>query len=319
MTINLSKINVYGYEFTNICNFRVNDNMYESSRYIINFLNKYKIENTNIIIKNIIKSKCNLLSSYICSDIKLEDLNLVNKYIVWLFIYDDNIDINVLDEEKITYANNIINQIEKITLNKYNYNCKDNIETPLVLKLYIDILKEIEIRDKEGYYYKKFIKNILIYLETCKKEIIITHNKKILNIYKYINLRRNNGGIPSLLILIKLFNNIKIDKSYFTMEEIKLLEKMENISNDHTSWFNDIISLKKEKDEIFVFNLVKIYKNNNNVEEKVAIEKVYNMIEEITEEFFNIKKYISNKEKFFKFITYFFNIINMIIFSKNFY
>lgn len=306
MTINLSKINVYGYEFTNICNFRVNDNMYESSRYIINFLNKYKIENTNIIIKNIIKSKCNLLSSYICSDIKLEDLNLVNKYIVWLFIYDDNIDINVLDEEK-------------ITLNKYNYNCKDNIETPLVLKLYIDILKEIEIRDKEGYYYKKFIKNILIYLETCKKEIIITHNKKILNIYKYINLRRNNGGIPSLLILIKLFNNIKIDKSYFTMEEIKLLEKMENISNDHTSWFNDIISLKKEKDEIFVFNLVKIYKNNNNVEEKVAIEKVYNMIEEITEEFFNIKKYISNKEKFFKFITYFFNIINMIIFSKNFY
>lgn len=94
-------INLYGHVFTQNCEFKINDNIIESRDEIIKWLDEYKelnIKNIDTTIKKIIKSKCNLLDSYICPKLNIDKLNIINKYIVWLFIYDDTIDIENLSK-----------------------------------------------------------------------------------------------------------------------------------------------------------------------------------------------------------------------------
>lgn len=60
-------INLYGHVFTQNCEFKINDNIIESRDKIIKWLDEYKelnIKNIDTTIKKIIKSKCNLLASY---------------------------------------------------------------------------------------------------------------------------------------------------------------------------------------------------------------------------------------------------------------
>jgi hypothetical protein len=92
-----------------------------------------------------------------------------------------------------------------------------------------------------------------------------------------------------LLVLIEYSNGIKFEE-----KEKIFIEKISNYSNDHTSWFNDIISLKKEKNDTYIFNLIKVYKINKNINEKEAIEEVYNMIKDITKKFIDIEKDIDD-------------------------
>jgi hypothetical protein len=165
---------VYEYNFTNICDFKINKNRNESSKYIKDWLEGYRknIENLDIIINKIIKSKCNLLASYICPNIDFSILNLINKYIVWLFIYDDSIDIEDITFENVNNVKNIINKLELITNNSNNYNLDINNEC-FAIRIYLDLIKEIRLK-LEKYYYNNFVENILKYFETCKKEIEIT-------------------------------------------------------------------------------------------------------------------------------------------------
>lgn len=285
-------INLYGHIFTQNCKFNINPNYIKSRKYIIKWLEEYKkldIKNIDTIIKKIIESKCNLLASYICPTLDLDKLNIINKYIVWLFIYDDTIDIEEINEKDLYEIKKIINELKTITeyeLNNSNFNY-------FAIKIYVDLIKEIKIK-LGNYYYEDFKKNILKYFETCIKEIEMTYNNTYPDPKTYIYLRRNNGGIPSLLNLLEYSNNNKFKD--INIEEKKIIEILSIYSNDHTSLFNDIISLNKEKNNNYIFNIVKIYKKYENLKEYEAIKKVYYIIENISREYKKLIYKINNDD-----------------------
>ena len=230
------------------CSFPSKLNKYsaELEEYSISWLNKFHILREGSDFKRFRRGKFFMLTASTYPYCQLEELKLVNDWIIWLFNWDEQCDVSSLSNQPELIYRNHKRFLEILKGVKPN-----SVDLPLSHALY-DIRKRLlEIDQKKGL--NSFVYHVEKYFQGCVQEAINRQRKIVPDLDTYLKLRQLTGAMNTAIELMILCNHLRLPSFLLDYE---IFRKLTLITNQVVCWDNDIISAYREIKNGDVHNLI---------------------------------------------------------------
>jgi hypothetical protein len=198
----------------------------------------------------------------------LEDMQLLNDWMIWLFMFDDQFD-DGLPGKRLP-------------------------EIQSTVREYIDICKRPDVITHQGpaaealcdlyrrtlpqmapAWRKRFIRHFIQYLETYNWTARNHLQGRVPDINAYLENRHHSGGMTVSIDLIELAGHLCLPEELLASRPFNRLSRA---TNAVVCWSNDMVSLAKERARGDVNNLVVIFQQTYHLPLQEAIEQVNEMV-----------------------------------------
>ncbi|MBE3559283.1 MAG: hypothetical protein IMW89_08665 [Ktedonobacteraceae bacterium] len=194
----------------------------------------------------------------------LEELQLLNDWLVWLFMFDDQFDDGLLGRQP-EHIETVLNAYLAIFINPDSATPADPAAEAL-LDLYRRTFPRMPAVWQERYR-QHFIKYFDTYNWTVRNRALGI----VPDIASYVEKRRHSGGMTIGIDLIDFAEHIELPEQLLNSPQFEILNRT---TNDVVCWSNDIISLEKERARGDVNNLVVVVQHAYGLTLQQAIDHV---------------------------------------------
>jgi 5-epi-alpha-selinene synthase len=209
------------------------------------------------------KSKFFLLTASAYPDSQIEELKIINHWISWLFIWDDQCDMSDLGKQPEVLENFHKRFLEILSGSEIKSN-----DIPLGRALNDLRQRMLERGSAEWFHY--FVRSVESYFNGCVREANNRIQGIVPDIESYEMLRRLSGAMYSVFDLIE-FSNQWMLPSY--LREDNIVKKLKYMANNIVCWSNDLVSVSKEMASGDVHNLVLVLYYQQHISIDKAIKR----------------------------------------------
>lgn len=215
---------------------------------------------------------------------RASDLPVLAKWLVWLFMLDDQFDENIINgqtEEARRMVSEILRIFEKWTKPLSG----TNFDNPFLASL-CDTLEGIANLRVSTSWKRRFISHACSYVTTYCSDTANSRHSGPLDLASYRALRRDSGAVETCIDLIEA--SICVDLSKYHENHRRVLPLRE-AANDIICWTNDIFSLEKELAHGEMNNIVAVLRGEGSETWEHATGRALKMIEKRTLDFLDVK------------------------------
>jgi hypothetical protein len=210
------------------------------------------------------------------------DLKIATNWLIWLFLFDDQLDECYLGHQK-SEAAQIIDKLFLYTdLDPRSHkHAESAIEIAFVAlwKEYTADLRETQQR--------RFMQNIRNYLSSLRWEVESRVERTVPSLVTFVDLRRNTGAVRLAIDLIEYSLHFEIPEVVANSTEMEMLK---NCTNDVICMSNDLFSFEKEKARGDVNNILIVWQKNNECSIQTSVEAIYKLIIERQNQFISTRQ-----------------------------
>jgi hypothetical protein len=195
-----------------------------------------------------------------------DELVLINEWLVWLFLFDDQ-----FDDSPYAWQSEHIQQVLQVYISVVTH--AQRHKGPAVEAFYD--LCERSFQGMSLTWKTRLSFHLVHYFETY---LWTAHNRAqgIVPDHKsYIARRQHSGGMTLAFDLIEFAHHIELPEELLRTEPFQILT---STTNNVVCWSNDIFSLQKERARGDVNNLVVIVQHEDGVSFQEAVERVHKMV-----------------------------------------
>ncbi|MEV8100534.1 hypothetical protein [Kitasatospora sp. NPDC085879] len=209
---------------------------------------------------------------------RASDLSVPAKWVVWLFMLDDQFDENILsggEEEARRIVSEICHTLEEWAADSPR---KNGSASPFLTSLR-DILEGIDDLSVPALWKLRFATHTRSYAMTYCSDAANSRNSGPLDLASYRSFRRNSGAVKTCIDLIEASNRIRLSKHH---EGNRRIFDLQEAANDIICWTNDVFSLRKELMHGEMNNIVAVLRSEGCETWKQAMNRTLEMIEQRT-------------------------------------
>lgn len=197
-----------------------------------------------------------------------EELELVNDWLSWMFLFDDSFDEGFFRKRA--------EQIPSILLEYTAILKSSNASVPSspAAQALKNLCRRTFPRMSEPWR-KRFTRHFVEYCDTYIWTVDNALQGRVPALEAYIEKRQQSGGMTLAIDLIELALREELPASFLASPEI---EQLNCITNDVVCWSNDIASLAKERARGDVNNLIIVLQNTQHLELQEAIDRASEMV-----------------------------------------
>ncbi len=198
----------------------------------------------------------------------LEDMQLLNDWMIWLFMFDDQFD-DGLPGKNLQEIQSTVRKYIDICEHPGNISYREPAAEALC-DLYLRTLPQMS-----RVWCQRFTRHFIQYLETYNWTARNHLQNRVPDIGAYLENRHHSGGMTVSIDLIELAGHLRLPEELLSSLPFKRLSCS---TNAVVCWSNDIVSLAKERARGDVNNLVVIFQQTYHLPLQEAIAQVNEMV-----------------------------------------
>ncbi|WP_336709497.1 MULTISPECIES: terpene synthase family protein [unclassified Cedecea] len=199
-----------------------------------------------------------------------DDLKVAINWLVWLFLFDDQLDECCLGHQK-DQADLILDRLLRLALP--DAEGKLSPQSP-VERAFVSLWQEYARRlSKEQQ--RRFSQNIRNYLSSLRWEVTARNKSALPGLLTFVEIRRDTGAVRVVLDIIEFCLNDEIPAIIADSLELQLLK---NCTIDVICMSNDLFSFEKERSRGDVNNLVLVLEQNAGCSRAEAVTRIYGLV-----------------------------------------
>ncbi|NIF32056.1 hypothetical protein F3J29_07875 [Enterobacter sp. Cy-643] len=198
------------------------------------------------------------------------DLKIAINWLVWLFLFDDQLDECCLGHQK-AQADFILDRLLKLALS--DEEAKILPQSP-VERAFVSLWQEYA-RRLSAEQRRRFSQNIRNYLSSLRWEVTARSEEALPGVLTFIEIRRDTGAVRVVLDIIEFCLNDEIPAIVADSLELQLLK---NCTIDVICMSNDLFSFEKERSRGDVNNLVLVWQENVGCSREEAVASIYRFV-----------------------------------------
>jgi 5-epi-alpha-selinene synthase len=198
----------------------------------------------------------------------LEDMQLLNDWMIWLFMFDDQFD-DGLPGKRLEEIQSTVREYIEICENPDVISPRGPAAAAMC-DLYRRTLPKMTLAWRQ-----RFTRHFMQYLDTYNWTARNHLQGTIPDINAYLKNRHHSGGMTVSIDLIELAEHLYLPEELLMSQAFK---RLSHATNAVVCWSNDMVSLAKERARGDVNNLVVIFQQTYHLPLQEAIEQVNEMV-----------------------------------------
>ncbi len=246
----------------------INPYVEEAHEHTIAWAKHFCLVQKDAAMRRFLASRFSWLTARAYPSVGKEELKLLNDWLTWLFLFDDQFDEGLIIGQP-SYIQTLLDGYSAIFTNP------DAIVLQSPAAQALTDLVQRTFSQMPSVWQMRFAKHFKAYFDTYIWSVNNCTLATVPNLSDYIEKRRDSGSVYPAIDLIDLAEHVALPLSLMESPEFQRLMR---ITNDVVCWSNDIISLEKEIARGDVNNLVLVVQHAENLPLQEAVDKVGTMV-----------------------------------------
>lgn len=209
-------------------------------------------------------------------------LKVAINWLIWLFLFDDQLDECYLGHQKHAAAEVIDRLIAHARLALHPRTRTQSPVEKAFVALWIEYAADLSPAQQ-----RRFMQNIRNYLSSLRWEVESRADGTVPSLITFVELRRNTGAVRLAIDLIEYSLHAEIPDVVANSTEMEMLK---NCTNDVICMSNDLFSFEKEQARGDVNNLLVVWQKNHDCSLDVAVAAIYALILERQNQFIETRQ-----------------------------
>ncbi|HZV48549.1 MAG TPA: hypothetical protein VFD49_02125 [Candidatus Dormibacteraeota bacterium] len=247
---------------------RLNPHVEAVHEHTVEWVRRFHLVEKPAAMERFMASRYTWLAARLYPTAGLEELQLLNDWMVWLFMFDDQFDDHP-DAFSVARAEHILDDFRAVVVDP---------TLPLAAGLAVRALRDLCRRTYArmgSQWCRRYRRHVLQFFDTYVWTLGNSLSKTVPPLDVYIERRRHSGAMHIATDLIDLAEHLQLPEAIRQTPPISTLTRM---AIDVVCWSNDIQSLNKELALGEVNNLVLVLQRERSLSLEQTVELVHDMI-----------------------------------------